>query len=159
MNIKFKTHPLAIWDYAKPLLLVWLLPLITSVIKQVFSENAEIELFLEGTSIVGIWVYSFLKWRSVYVFVDKRGLKITKGRFFQSETNIGFKGVAAINATKKPLNLVLGGVTAHIYTAVQPKGIKLRLKTLDAEKLAQIFLIANNSAETGNNILDVSHET
>ncbi len=159
MTDKFRCHPLSIWDYAKPLLLVWLLPLINSVIKQVFSENAEVELFLEGASIVGIWVYSFLKWRSVYVFADTKGFRVTKGRFFQSEINIDFRGVSTINIAKKPLNLIFGGATVHIYTAVQPKGIKLRLKTSDADKLTQIFANMNNNAETENNILDVSHET
>lgn len=159
MNNKFRCHPLSIWDYAKPLLLVWLLPLINSVIKQVFSNDAETELFLEGVAIIGIWVNSFLKWKRVYILTNENSFKKITGRFFQSETNISFEGVTAANITKQPLNLIFGGVTARIYTTVQPKGIKLRLKTSDAEKLTQIFVNMNNNVETENNILDVSHET
>ena len=127
MKTEIRCHPLCIWDFAKPLLLVWLLPLVKSVAQQIFSNNAEIELFLEGVAIIGIFLYSFFKWKRFLVVVSERGFCITKGRAFYSEIKIPTESVAIIEARKGFLNLVFGGVTVNIYTASHHKPQKLRL--------------------------------
>ena len=139
METEIKCHPLCIWDFAKPLLLVWLLPLVESVAQQVFSNNAEIELFLEGVVIIGIFVFSFFKWQGFSVKISEKGLGIIKGRVFRSETKIPTESIAVIEAGKGILNLAFGGVTVNIYTASHYKPQKLRLKREDKTILLGIL--------------------
>lgn len=139
MKTEIKCHPLCIWDFAKPLLLVWLLPLVKSVAQQIFSNNAEIELFLEGVAIIGIFLYSFFKWKRFLVVVSERGFCITKGRVFRSEIKIPTESIAVIEARRRLANLVFGGVTVNIYTASHHKPQKLRLKREDKTILLGIL--------------------
>ena len=82
---EFKPHPLAIWDYIKPLLFVWILPVVKRAAERVFSIDAPRGFFLEVTTIVAIGIYGVLKFKNYRIAVDKEKIIFKSGNLLKKE--------------------------------------------------------------------------
>lgn len=159
MKTFLRAHPIIIWDFARPLLLVWLLPLIQSVIKQVFTENADLELALEGVAVIWIMLFAYFKWKNYGIAITDAALVIKSGRIIKTKIYISFESFLSVESAIRLPNLIFGGATVWLSAVGQKGRIKLRLSKRDAEMVIKMLVSRNKTRNQGNNTLDVSHET
>ena len=137
---EIKPHPLAIWDYIKPLLLVWILPVVKRVAERIFLKNTGKGFALEVATIVVIAIYGVLKFKNYKITIDDEGLNFKSGKLFKKEKIIYREGIFAAKTEKTFLNLIFGGLTVFIYLEGQNKDIKIRLSKTDAQEFLKILL-------------------
>lgn len=132
---EIKPHPLAIWDYIKPLLLVWILPVVKRVAERIFLKNTGKGFALEVATVAVIAIYGVLKFKNYKITIDDEGLNFKSGKLFKKEKIIYREGIFAAKTEKTFLNLIFGGLTVFIYLEGQNKDIKIRLSKTDAQEL------------------------
>lgn len=138
-TLEFKPHPLAIWDYIKPLLFVWLLPLVKRATERIFLRDTQKGFFLEAVTIVAIVIYGTLKLKNYKIIVDKEKIVLKSGKLFKKERFIYREGIFIAKAERTLLNLIFGSLTVFLQLEGQNKEIKLRLSKTNAEELLKIL--------------------
>ncbi|MBQ6714553.1 MAG: hypothetical protein IJN15_03280 [Clostridia bacterium] len=136
---EIKPHPLAIWDFIKPLLFVWLLPLVKRVAERIFFGDTQKSFFLEAATIAAIVVYGALKFKNYKLSVSAEKIILISGKTFKKRKFIYKEGIFAIKSQKTFLNLIFGGFTLFLQLEGQSRAIKLRLSKLDARLIQKIL--------------------
>lgn len=136
---EFKPHPLAIWDYIKPLLFVWILPVVKRAAERAFSIDAPRGFFLEATTIVAIGIYGVLKFKNYRIAVDKEKIIFKSGNLLKKEKFIYREGIFAARAQKTVWNIIFGGLTLFLQLEGRNKEIKLRLSKSNTQDILKIL--------------------
>lgn len=136
---EFKPHPLAIWDYIKPLLFVWILPVVKRAAERLFLKDIQKGFFLEAITIVAIGIYGVLKFKNYRIVADEEKIILKSGNLLKKEKFIYREGIFTARAQKTVWNIVFGGLTLFLQLEGRNKEIKLRLSKVNAQDILKIL--------------------
>ncbi len=118
MTKTFKAHPLMIFKFIRPTLIILFLPVIKAIEQYLTERNFE---GVTGFSIVVvllILVLAILSWRSYKIEcnTETKVLTVTYGFFFKSITKLDIKKLSSVQTTQNPFDYIFRSVTFKINT-------------------------------------------
>lgn len=114
----FRAHPLMIFEFLKPALLVLFLPAIKGAVQYFTERNLEGVAGLFIFVICAILTIAVLRWRSYKLVCNERDRVITikYGFFFRRTAKIDIAKLSSVQATQNPIDFLLRAVTYKINT-------------------------------------------
>lgn len=114
----YKAHPLMIFTFIRPTLIVLFLPVIKAIEQYLTERNFE---GVTGFSIIvvaSILVLAVLRWRSYKIEynTETKVLTVTYGFLFKSVTKLDIKKLSSIQNTQNPIDFIFRSVTFKINT-------------------------------------------
>ena len=114
----YKAHPLMIFTFIRPTLIVLFLPIIKAAEQYLTERNFE---GVTGFSIIvvaSILVMAVLRWRSYKIEynTETKVLTVTYGFLFKSVTKLDIKKLSSIQNTQNPIDFIFRSVTFKINT-------------------------------------------
>lgn len=114
----FRAHPLMIFEFLKPALLILFLPAIKGAVQYFTERNLEGVAGLFIFVICAILTIAVLRWRSYKLVCNERDRVITinYGFFFRRTAKIDIAKLSSVQATQNPIDFLLRAVTYKINT-------------------------------------------
>lgn len=114
----YKAHPLMIFTFIRPTLIVLFLPVIKAIEQYLTERNFE---GVTGFSIIvvaSILALAVLRWRSYKIEynTETKILTVTYGFLFKSVTKLDIKKLSSIQNTQNPIDYIFRSVTFKINT-------------------------------------------
>ncbi len=114
----FKAHPLMIFKFIRPTLIILFLPIIKAVEQYLTEQNFKGVTALSAVVVLLIFVSAVLQWRSYKIEcnTETKVLTVTYGFLFKSITKLDIKKLSSVQATQNPIDYIFHSVTFKINT-------------------------------------------
>ncbi len=114
----FKAHPLMIFGFLKPTLLILFLPVIKGAVQYLTERNFEGVMGLFIFVLCAILGVAVLRWRSYTLVCNERDKVVTikYGVFFRRVAKIDITKLSSVQTTQNPIDFIFRAVTFKINT-------------------------------------------
>jgi len=118
MKKSFKAHPLMIFGFLKPTLIVLFLPIIKAAVQYFTKRNFEGVAGLFILVLAGILSVAVLRWRSYCLICNEKDRVVTikHGLFFKRVAKIDIARLSSVQTTQNPIDNIFRAVTFKINT-------------------------------------------
>jgi len=140
--MKFKAHPLMIFDTVKPFLWILIIPFIKAVVQYLKYGSIDDIIGFETAVLIGIVLLAVVKFLSFRIIFEEDKIIIKKGLFFVTRSQISRKKLSSVQTEQNPLDFIFGAVTYRINTEAGARSrsdFKFKLSRKNSERLSSLL--------------------
>lgn len=140
--MKFKAHPLMVFEWIKPFLWVMVIPIIKAVLQYIRYREIDNIMGLEIGILAVIAFIAFVRYLSFELVYSKDKITIYKGVIFKSKAEISLKKLSSVQTEQNPVDALFGAVTCRINTEAgfrRRSDFTIKLSHSDSERLSELL--------------------
>lgn len=138
MKNTFKAHPFMMYYFIKPLLFVFILPVLKGAVQYLLFKRVTGILFYEVLLLIGLLVFALLRLFAFKIEVTQDSLTVKRGIFVHQTAVIDKNRISSIIMDRTPLDFLLGSVTFKINTEagiIKSPDFRIKMWVSDAKRL------------------------
>ena len=140
--MKFKPHPLMIFDSIMPFMWILIIPFLKAVIQYLKYGKIDDILGFETALLIAIISFTIIRFNTIRIIFEDGKIVIKKGLIFVSRSEISRKKLSSVQTEQNPLDYIFGAVTYRINTEAglrHRSDFKFKLSRKNSEQLSNLL--------------------